>query len=223
MEPSANIGEPLSLIARHSFPRATMKREMMCRRFEALARAVESGDVDNIQMALGDFLAEARSLHDVIGNEGNRLSGFTEWWARRKEELKRDPLMKWAHTAREEDFHGGVPSIEVIGWEIRGGFEYDESKRPADANQMLSDRGMFWVSGPGTVSERIQRAALRVGSHTQHISITGMPADVPHRPESSADLIDLCRQIMERNQALLHAVKQRFGVAAASGPAPTAG
>jgi hypothetical protein len=112
------------------FPLASMKREMMCRRLGALRHAVEFGDVDDIQMTLGDFLMEARSLHDVIENEGDPIDGFRAWWKERKEKLKADPLLNWTHKARVGDFHHGIPSIEVTGGRSRAGLSTTQIRNP---------------------------------------------------------------------------------------------
>jgi hypothetical protein len=192
------------------FPRASMKREMMCRRLEFLHQAVASGDIDSIQIVLNDFLMEARSLHDVIENEGKKsVQGFSKWWKVRKARLASDPLMKWAHTARVGDFHHGIPSVEIIGWQIKGCFEYDPEQKSDTKNLMMRDGGMFWISEMGTPNERIERTRIKADDHSFTLRISGLSV-AQGAPQTVADIPKLCEEIARRNQELLHEVKVTF-------------
>jgi len=184
-----------------------MKREMMLRRHDAFRRAVATRDIDDIQMTLGDFLMEARSLHDVIGNEGKDVGGFTDWWKEKKLTLVSDQLMNWAHQARIDDFHHGVPSIEVVGWQNQGGMEYDPTQRSDDKNLMMGDSGMFWISHRGQPMERIERAIMKYDNHAFVIRIAGLK-DAQTGPGSIEELARMCEAVATRNQEVLHEAKQ---------------
>lgn len=199
-----------------NFPRASMKREMMCRRLDILRQALRSTDIDNIQMALGDFLMEARSLHDVIKNEGDKADGFRAWWDARKASLEADPLLDWTHRARVGDFHQGIPSIEVTGWQIKGGFEYDPEQKSDTKNLAMRDGGMFWISGLGTAAERIDRARIKADGHSLAVKISGLSIS-EGAPRSVEDIPRLCEEVVRRNQELLHEVKLAFPSAALPG------
>lgn len=196
------------------FPRASMRREMMCRRLDFLRQVVPSGDIDSVQIVLNDFLKEARSLHDVIEREGKPLLGFREWWTKRIAEVSTDPLMKWAHNARAGDFHEGIPSIEVTGWQIQGGFEYDPEQKSDSKNLVMRDGGMFWFSGIGTPQERIERARIKAANHSMALHISGLSIE-EGAPQTLQDIPKLCEEIARRNQELLHEVKVKFQLGAA--------
>ena len=192
-----------------AFPRASMKREMMCRRLDYLRQVIQGGDIDSIQMVLGDFLMEARSLHDVIAREGRSLPGFSDWWAKRIAEVRADPLMQWAHEARSGDFHEGIPSVEVVGMEIHGGFEYDPEQQSDKKNQVIRNGGMFWYSEIGTPSERIERARIKADRLSVHIRIPSLSLH-GGGPRTLEDVASLCERIARANQDLLHEVKVTF-------------
>lgn len=64
-----------------------------------------SSEIDKFRYMLTAFLAASRSITQIMQKEFSERAGFTEWYAQKREEMKRSPILKYLHEQRIITFH----------------------------------------------------------------------------------------------------------------------
>jgi hypothetical protein len=79
----------------------------------AVDQLKDAGDFPTFCRAWSAFLVNSNRIHTKL-SAGARLNAKSRQWTGRKQERKKDPLLRYLHQARNSDEHGIEPVAEIV-------------------------------------------------------------------------------------------------------------
>ena len=182
------------------FERASRKLEEARSQIAALRVATTA---IQFRTAFSAFLSSSRAVTYALQKEGAHIPGFAKWYEAKQAELKSDPLMRFFHEARTDDFHEGKDRLR-FATHVGHLSTKDAGPPPTpDAAFVLGPEGPHWLVGKGTVEERLI-PIQGGGSYSISVSLAQPPTMHCGKELPSTDPLSLCLAASTYLAALLH-------------------
>ncbi|MFC1491672.1 hypothetical protein ACFLQ0_03685 [Nitrospinota bacterium] len=171
------------------FENATFKVEEARVNLENL---INSQDTHSFRSAFNSFLSNARAITNALQKDGKLVAGFSDWYGQKQTQMRGDPLLRFIHEARTEDFHRGKHRLTFPRTEIQYFSTEDVGDAPTeDACIGIGAQGPMWIIGKGTPRE--QRIPIRgVGSWRIEVAIKSPPSAHLGQKLERQDPVTIC-------------------------------
>ena len=159
--------------------------------------------------AFTSFLSSARAITYALQKEGTPITGFRDWYTVKQEEMKNDPLLRFIHTARTNDFHEGKHNLRFSTYINH--FSTNNLGSPPSPNAPIVIRadGIFQIVDKDTAKER--RVPIETGKYQISISIDNPPTEHLGKMIVNRDPITICELALGYYESLIYEANKIFG------------
>lgn len=166
-------------------------------------------DVPSFRSLFNAFLSAARAITYALQKDGDKVSGFAEWYAEKQAEMRGDELLRFMHEARIEDFHQGRQRLRFSTRVHRLSTEEVEPGPAAGAALVIGSEGPFWLVDGGTARER--RVPVKGTDFVTRVVIANAPRTHMGRSLRRTDPLSVCRVALTYFEELVHEARSKFG------------
>ncbi|MDD5127312.1 MAG: hypothetical protein PHR43_04350 [Dehalococcoidales bacterium] len=184
------------------FPMSASKLEDCRTNLKAMKAARNSLE---FRAGFTSFLSSARAITYVLQKEGAHIIGFGDWYASKQNDMKNDPLLKFIHKARTEDFHEGKPNLR-FGTHIDH-FSTNDVK-PTAAPIEIGVDGIFQIADKGTPKER--RIPIESGKYRIAISIENPPTEHLGKMINDTSPVNICELSLQYFESIIYEANKAF-------------
>ncbi len=160
--------------------------------------------------AFAAFVNHSRAVTNAMQKElRHKADGFDDWYGTKEVEMRADPLLKYFHNLRVEDFHREGNRLQ-----FSTSFDFGAGRRlgpvPAPEAMLMShDDGFYWVIDQGTPKER--RIPLKAPQLFQtQAYLVDAPTTHKDKPVGTRSPRSLCKLVLEYMESLVFEAKKRF-------------
>ena len=155
------------------------------------------------------FLNSARAITAALQKQGKHIDGFDRWYQSKQIEMKEDPLLRFIHEARTEDFHEGKHRL-LFSTRIEPFSATSFGPPPLpNAKAIIRRDGPFWLIDEGTPQERRIPTVLQ-GKTTINVELQNPPQAHLGNKVDGLGPVQLSELSTQYYAGLVHEAIQKF-------------
>ena len=195
-----NVLCKLCNMAKRLFPYTTSKLEDSAINLERMRSATDSVE---FKAAFTAFLSSARAITYALQEEGAHIEGFKEWYSPFSDQMKKDPLLRFIHNARIEDFHKAKPNLK-----FRTFIKNMQITIEKPGSVVIGAEGPFRIVNEGTPKEK--RIPIKEGEYVVQIFVKNLPKQHLGQTIEHPNPVVICELALEYYESLIHKAKTQF-------------
>jgi hypothetical protein len=197
-----------------NFQRTDRKIREVCQHLSTL---MGSKNVDEFEANFAAFITTSRSVTLALQTdagitfkdgdlvEKGSVTGFSDWYIGKQDEMRKDELCRFFKNTRDEDIHTGNSAIQS-SYTIKGGATLTT---PKDGSLHITHRGTYEVYDQDTPKEKRIQKKLETEEQFK-IALTSTPTKHLGKILEQTDPITLCNLYKTYLENLVFEAKENF-------------